>query len=211
MNLKSKFIGIKKYENFFQVNWRIEMVKSVKIKEGKAEVEIKMDSIVYQTIKSLLLSEVDKKSMESMGYEYTHCDNGEGFEIFLELGIAHFIKNKTTLETDLKKAKSTILDDYKQIAGKEAEIFKKIEEGTIDMDILGYILKSEENKILIVTKVINKINDDYDGRNIPKNILISEIVARCNITKIKTEQILRLLKKEGKIFESSGYYKWLNY
>lgn len=87
------------------------MVKSVKIKDGKAEVEIEMDSIVYQAIKGLLLSEVDKKTMKSMGYEYSRHDNGEGFEIFLELGISHFIKNKTNLEIDLKKARSTILDD----------------------------------------------------------------------------------------------------
>lgn len=54
-------------------------------------------------------------------------------------------------------------------------------------------------------EVINKL----DGKYISKNIFVSEIVGRCNITKIKTEQILRLLEKEGRIAENSGYCKWL--
>ena len=65
---------------------------------GKAEVEITMDSTVYETAKGLLLLEDLRTVLELLGYPYENYVTGEGFEIFLELGIAHFIMNRTALE-----------------------------------------------------------------------------------------------------------------
>ena len=179
------------------------MVKPVKInKYGNANVEITMDSLVYESASSLLLLEDLRDTMGILGYGYENHIIGEGFEIFLELGIAHIIKNRKTLKNDLEEAKLTILEAYPQIAKLKTEIIKN-QKSSID----GRPSKSDRDKIRIVTEVIGELSVEYGGRT-PKNILITEMSNRYNVDEEKTEEILRILKRKGIIFEpQQGYLK----
>lgn len=144
------------------------MVKSVSIdKTGRTKLEITMDYIVYQAARGLLASEIDIITKSSLGYQFENYITGEGFEIFLKSGIAHFIKNKESLEAELDKAKLTILDEYPQIAKKEIEKIKNHAD-----NVEGRPSNSDRDKIRIITEMICKIGEEYGGR-IPKNILIA--------------------------------------
>ena len=127
---------------------------------------------------------------------------GDGFEIFLELGITHFMNNKETLKKDLENAKLAIFDEYPQIIEKEIEILKNPE-----VNVEGRPSKEDRVKIRIVTEVFDEIGGEYRGR-VPKNILINEMSERNNINEEMAEEIIRILKRKGIIFEpQQGYLK----
>lgn len=179
------------------------MVKSVNIdKDGMVKLEITMDYIVYQAARGLLTSEINLEDAEYFEYRGKNFIIGEGFEILLKLGIAYLINNKGMLNENLEKAVLTILDNYPQIAKNEIEIIKN----SVD-DVEGRAAKSDRDKILIVTEVLGELGEEYGGRT-PKNILISEMSDRYNMGEEKAEEILRILKRKGIIFEpQQGYLK----
>jgi replicative DNA helicase Mcm len=82
------------------------------------------------------------------------------------------------------------------------------ETGKVDIDkVEGRTPKSERDKIRVVSDVIGELEDEYGGKT-PKNILISELADRYNMSEEKAEEILRVLKRKGVIYEpQQGYYK----
>ncbi|MBP2046483.1 minichromosome maintenance protein MCM [Methanobacterium aggregans] len=82
------------------------------------------------------------------------------------------------------------------------------ETGKVDIDkVEGRTPKSDRDKIRAVSEVIGELEEDYGGRT-PKNILISELADRYNMSEEKADEILRVLKRKGVIYEpQQGYYK----
>jgi replicative DNA helicase Mcm len=82
------------------------------------------------------------------------------------------------------------------------------ETGKLDIDkVEGRPAKSDRDKIRIVTEVIGELGEEYGGRT-PKNILITEMSDRYNMSEEKAEEIIRILKRKGIIFEpQQGYLK----
>ena len=82
------------------------------------------------------------------------------------------------------------------------------ETGKLDIDkVEGRPAKSDRDKIRIVTEVLGELGEEYGGRT-PKNILITEMSERYNMSEEKAEEILRILKRKGIIFEpQQGYLK----
>jgi replicative DNA helicase Mcm len=82
------------------------------------------------------------------------------------------------------------------------------ETGKLDIDkVEGRPAKSDRDKIRIVTEVIGELGEEYGGRT-PKNILITEMSDRYNMSEEKAEEIIRILKRKGIIFEpAQGYLK----
>jgi replicative DNA helicase Mcm len=67
--------------------------------------------------------------------------------------------------------------------------------------------KSERDKFRVLIEVIKELEDEYSGRA-PTNILISEMADRYNVSEEKAEEVIRVLKHKGVIFEPSrGYLK----
>ncbi|AEG18872.1 minichromosome maintenance protein MCM [Methanobacterium paludis] len=82
------------------------------------------------------------------------------------------------------------------------------ETGKVDIDkVEGRTPKSERDKIRVVTEVIGELEEEYNGKT-PKNILISELSDRHNMSEEKIEDMLKILKRKGIIYEpQQGYYK----
>jgi len=82
------------------------------------------------------------------------------------------------------------------------------ETGKLDIDkVEGRPAKSDRDKIRLVTEIIGELGEEYGGRT-PKNILITEMSDRYNMSEEKAEEIIKILKRKGIIFEpSQGYYK----
>ncbi len=82
------------------------------------------------------------------------------------------------------------------------------ETGKVDIDkVEGRTPKSDRDKMRVVTELIGELEDDYNGRT-PKNILISELSDRYNMSEEKAEDMLKILKRKGIIYEpQQGYYK----
>jgi replicative DNA helicase Mcm len=82
------------------------------------------------------------------------------------------------------------------------------ETGKLDIDkVEGRPAKSDRDKIRIVTEVIGELGEEYGGRT-PKNILITEMSDRYNMSEEKAEEIIKILKRKGIIFEpQQGYLK----
>ncbi len=82
------------------------------------------------------------------------------------------------------------------------------ETGKIDIDkVEGRPPKSERDKFRIILEVIKELGEEYGGRA-PTNILISEMADRYNVSEEKVEELLRVLKHKGVIFEPNrGYLK----
>ncbi len=82
------------------------------------------------------------------------------------------------------------------------------ETGKLDIDkVEGRPAKSDRDKIRIVTEVIGELGEEYGGRT-PKNILITEMSDRYNMSEEKAEDIIKILKRKGIIFEpQQGYLK----
>ena len=82
------------------------------------------------------------------------------------------------------------------------------ETGKLDIDkVEGRPAKSDRDKIRIVTEVLGELGEEYGGRT-PKNILITEMSERYSMSEEKAEEILRILKRKGIIFEpQQGYLK----
>ncbi len=82
------------------------------------------------------------------------------------------------------------------------------ETGTIDIDkVEGRTAKSDRDKFRIVQDTIEQLQVEYGGRA-PINVLISELGDNYSMSEEKVEEIIRLLKNKGVIFEPSrGYLK----
>ena len=82
------------------------------------------------------------------------------------------------------------------------------ETGKLDIDkVEGRPAKSDRDKIRLVTEIIGELGEEYGGRT-PKNILITEMSDRYNMSEEKAEEIIKILKRKGIIFEpQQGYYK----
>ncbi len=82
------------------------------------------------------------------------------------------------------------------------------ETGKIDIDkVEGRPPKSERDKFRILIEVVRELEEEYGGRA-PTNILISEMADRYNVSEEKVEEVVRILKHKGVIFEPSrGYLK----
>ncbi|MDD3985363.1 MAG: minichromosome maintenance protein MCM [Methanobacterium sp.] len=82
------------------------------------------------------------------------------------------------------------------------------ETGKLDIDkVEGRPAKSDRDKIRLVTEIIGELGEEYGGRT-PKNMLITEMSDRYNMSEEKAEEIIKILKRKGIIFEpSQGYYK----
>ncbi|NYT18382.1 MAG: minichromosome maintenance protein MCM [Methanobacteriales archaeon] len=104
-------------------------------------------------------------------------------------------------EYDAKRAIKLQQDSLKQV-GYDPET------GKVDIDkVEGRTPQSERDKFRIVMEIIKELTDDYGG-HAPNNMLIKEMEDRYNMNKEKTEEIVRVLKRQGLIFEpSTGYYK----
>ena len=82
------------------------------------------------------------------------------------------------------------------------------ETGKVDIDkVEGRTPKSDRDKFRVVTEVIGELEAEYNGKT-PKTILISELEDRYNMSEEKVEDIIKVLKRKGLIYEpSNGYYK----
>ncbi|MEN6329245.1 MAG: minichromosome maintenance protein MCM [Methanobacteriaceae archaeon] len=102
---------------------------------------------------------------------------------------------------DAKRAIKLQQDSLKQV-GYDPET------GKVDIDkVEGRTPQSDRDKFRIVMEIIKELTDDYGG-HAPNNMLIKEMEDRYNMNKEKTEEIIRVLKRQGLIFEpSTGYYK----
>ncbi len=82
------------------------------------------------------------------------------------------------------------------------------ETGKVDIDkVEGRTPKSDRDKIRVVVEVIKELEEEYGGRA-PINILISEMADRYNVGEDKTEEIVRILKTKGVVYEPQrGYLK----
>lgn len=82
------------------------------------------------------------------------------------------------------------------------------ETGKIDIDkVEGRPPKSERDKFRILIEVVKELEEEYGGRA-PTNILISEMADRYNVSEEKVEEVVRILKHKGVIFEPTrGYLK----
>jgi len=102
---------------------------------------------------------------------------------------------------DAKRAIKLQQDSLKQV-GYDPET------GKVDIDkVEGRTPQSERDKFRIVMEIIKELTDNYGG-HAPNNMLIKEMEDRYNMNKEKTEEIVRVLKRQGLIFEpSTGYYK----
>ncbi|HSO25836.1 MAG TPA: minichromosome maintenance protein MCM, partial [Methanobacteriaceae archaeon] len=77
------------------------------------------------------------------------------------------------------------------------------ETGKIDIDkVEGRPPKSERDKFRILIEVVKELEEEYGGRA-PTNILISEMADRYNVSEEKVEEVVRILKHKGVIFEPS--------
>lgn len=108
---------------------------------------------------------------------------------------------ETVTEFDAKRAITIQQKCMKQV-GYDPET------GKVDIDkVEGRTPKSERDKIRVVSEVIGELEEEYGGKT-PKNILISELADRYNMSEEKAEEILRVLKRKGVIYEpQQGYYK----
>ncbi len=103
-------------------------------------------------------------------------------------------------------------DDAKRAITIQQKCMKQVgydpETGKLDIDkVEGRPAKSDRDKIRIVTEVLGELGEEYGGRT-PKNILITEMSDRYNMSEEKAEEILRILKRKGIIFEpQQGYLK----
>jgi replicative DNA helicase Mcm len=82
------------------------------------------------------------------------------------------------------------------------------ETGKVDIDkVEGRTPKSDRDKIRIVVEIIKELEEEYGGRA-PTNILISEMSDRYNVSEEKADEVIRILKRKGIIYEPvRGYLK----
>jgi replicative DNA helicase Mcm len=82
------------------------------------------------------------------------------------------------------------------------------ETGKVDIDkVEGRTPKSDRDKFRVVTEVIGELEAEYNGKT-PKTILISELEDRYDMSEEKVDDIIKVLKRKGLIYEpSNGYYK----
>ena len=82
------------------------------------------------------------------------------------------------------------------------------ETGKIDIDkVEGSPPKSDREKIRLVTELIKELQEEYGGHT-PMNILITEVNERFNMNEEKVEDLIKILKRAGVIYEpKQGYYK----
>jgi len=103
--------------------------------------------------------------------------------------------------SDAKRAVSLQMKCLKQV-GYDPET------GKVDIDkVEGRTPKSDRDKFRVVQEVIKELEEEYGGRA-PKNILITELSDRYNMSEEKAEELIRVLKRKGIIYEPyAGYLK----
>jgi len=82
------------------------------------------------------------------------------------------------------------------------------ETGKVDIDkVEGRTPKSDRDKYRLISETIKRLEDEYNGKA-PKQILIDELKNRYNMDEEKVEEVIRVLKRNGTIYEpKQGYYK----
>jgi len=82
------------------------------------------------------------------------------------------------------------------------------ETGKIDIDkVEGRAPKSDRDKFRLLVELIREFEEEYGGKA-PINILISEMEDRYNVSEEKVEEVIRVLKHKGMVFEPErGYLK----
>ncbi|MGC9517806.1 MAG: minichromosome maintenance protein MCM [Methanomicrobiales archaeon] len=82
------------------------------------------------------------------------------------------------------------------------------ETGKIDIDkVEGRAPKSDRDKFRLLVELIREFEEEYGGKA-PINILISEMEDRYNVSEEKVEEVIRILKHKGMVFEPErGYLK----
>lgn len=82
------------------------------------------------------------------------------------------------------------------------------ETGKIDIDkVEGRAPKSDRDKFRLLVELIKEFEEEYGGKA-PINILISEMEDRYNVSEEKVEEVIRILKHKGMVFEPErGYLK----
>jgi replicative DNA helicase Mcm len=78
----------------------------------------------------------------------------------------------------------------------------------VDIDkVEGRTPKSDRDKYRLISETIKRLEDEYNGKA-PKQILIDELKNRYNMDEEKVEEVIRVLKRNGTIYEpKQGYYK----
>ncbi|QUH23741.1 minichromosome maintenance protein MCM [Methanobacterium alkalithermotolerans] len=111
------------------------------------------------------------------------------------------------------KLKSVVdAEDAKKAIKLQQACLKQVgydpETGKIDIDkVEGRPPKSERDKFRILVEVIKELEEEYNGKA-PTNILISEMGDRYTVSPEKVEELVRVLKHKGVIFEPTrGYLK----
>jgi replicative DNA helicase Mcm len=82
------------------------------------------------------------------------------------------------------------------------------ETGKVDIDkVEGRTPKSDRDKYRLISETIKRLEDEYNGKA-PKQILMDELENRYNMDEEKVEEVIRVLKRNGTIYEpKQGYYK----
>jgi len=82
------------------------------------------------------------------------------------------------------------------------------ETGKVDIDkVEGRTPKSDRDKYRLISETIKRLEDEYNGKA-PKQILMDELKNRYNMDEEKVEEVIRVLKRNGTIYEpKQGYYK----
>lgn len=102
--------------------------------------------------------------------------------------------------------------DAKRAISLQQKCLKQVgydpETGKVDIDkVEGRTPKSDRDKIRLVQEIIKELQEEYGGKA-PSNILITELADRYNMTEDKADDLIRVLKRKGIIYEpQQGYYK----
>lgn len=102
--------------------------------------------------------------------------------------------------------------DAKRAISLEQKCLKQVgydpETGKVDIDkVEGRTPKSDRDKYRLISETIKRLEDEYNGKA-PKQILMDELENRYNMDEEKVEEVIRVLKRNGTIYEpKQGYYK----
>lgn len=102
--------------------------------------------------------------------------------------------------------------DAKRAISLQQKCLKQVgydpETGKVDIDkVEGRTPKSDRDKFRLVTQTIKRLQDEYGG-NAPKQMLMDELEEQFNIDEEKADEVIRILKRQGTIYEpKQGYYK----
>lgn len=101
-------------------------------------------------------------------------------------------------------------DDAKRAVSLQLKCLRQVgydpETGKVDIDkVEGRTPKSDRDKIRLVVEVTKELEEEYGG-NAPINVLTTELSDRYNISEEKVEEVIRILKQKGIIYEPKPGY-----